>query len=253
VKLRCCFPLLCLALGGCTFFSSTLALRIRLPDPPSHWRQAFAAWSWELSFPSPGGGTVTRILPAEQGSALILVPKMRNLPICAGPLLPSGMRLPAAGGVYPLDAAENTGVLELSWRGGFLAELLLKLIGGGVDVAGMNSRRLAEEIWRRSAGDPWRLDMCGLAEALAEALATGGFSVYDIRLLPALDVIVSPGTGQWFLESPFSSPRTSDAAGKLLLPELGVGRHTLFALSGEIWYLLWVNEQAGVLMVPGGS
>ncbi len=164
-------------------------------------------------------------------------------------MLQAGQGLPPAGGLYPLHSTKDAMTVSLSWQNGFLAALFLKLLAQGVAVEGINSRRLQEEIWSRSEGDPWRLDM----SCMAQALASGEFSVYAIRKLPAANVLVSPGTGRWFLESPFSVPGESDAAGKLALPDLPLGLHTLFALDGDSWYLLSFTEETGVLLVPGGS
>jgi hypothetical protein len=164
-------------------------------------------------------------------------------------MLPNGQSLPPSGCLYPLHATEDVPAVSLTWQNGFLAALFIKLIAQGVEVEGMNSRRLQEEIWRLSEGDPWRLDM----SCMAQALATGEFSVYSIRKLPADNVLVSPGTGRWFLESPFSVPGESDSAGKLTLPDLPLGLHTLFALDGDSWYLLSFTEDTGVLLLPGGS
>jgi hypothetical protein len=235
-----------LALTGCAFFSAALTLRVRLPEPPPHWQDSFTSWEWLLCFPGPDGGPATRILAAEEREASITVPKQRNLPVTATIVLASGLRLPPAGGIYPLDASGDFWDLDISWQNGFAAELLSRLIGGGVEVAGLNSRRLAAEIWDRSAGDPWRLDMNGMAQALA----TGGFTVYAIRLLAHCSATVTPGTGRWFLESPFAFPLEADADGVLALQDLPVGTHTLFALGGERRYLLSITEAGDVVMVP---
>jgi hypothetical protein len=237
-----------LVLAGCTLFTYDMSLLVRLPDPPRHWQESFASYAWQLRFPAPGGGLAEHILAGEQKEALLRVPKQRNLPVSGVMVLSSGLRLPAAGGVYPLDsdAEPAAGQLDLYWRHGMLAELFLKLIAGGVDVSGMNSRRLAEETWARSAGDPWRLDL----NAMAEALAAEDFTVYDIRLLPAGSVTVCPGEGTWFLESPFAIPREADGEGNLELEHLPAGRHVLFAQGGESRYLLSLWEASEPLLVP---
>jgi len=237
---------LCFLLTGCDLFSPDLVLRIGLPGLPAQWRESFGSYEWQLCFPAPNGGLATRSLEGALKETVLILPKQGNLPVSACIVLSSGLRLPPAGGVYPLDMEADNGKLQLSWENGMLAGLLLKLIAAKVDITTLNSRRLAEEIWSRSGGDPWRLDMNGMAAALAEDL----FTIYAIRLLPTCSVKVYPGAGCWFLESPWSVPREADGAGGLYLVDLPAGRHMLFAQGGGAEYLLSVTVEGEVLLLP---
>jgi hypothetical protein len=237
---------LCLLLTGCSLFSRDLVVRICLPELPAQWGASFSSYEWQLCFPAPKGGLATRSLAGTLKEAVLALPKQRNLPVSARIVLSSGLRLPPAGGVYPLDMEADNGKLQLSWENGMLADLLLKLIAAKVDITTLNSRRLAEEIWVRSGGDPWRLDMDGMAAALAADL----FTIYAIRHLPTCSVKVCPGAGCWFLESPWSVLQEADEAGGLELVDLPAGRHLLFAQGGGTAYLLWATVEGEVLLLP---
>ena len=96
----------------------------------------------------------------------------------------------------------------------------------GFDASLVNARRLVSYI--SAHPDPWALDLDGIAEKLI----AGCFSVYDIDLLPARDVSLAPGAGEWFLESPCASAVKTSGAKTILLPRLSFGMHALFSVQG---------------------
>jgi hypothetical protein len=233
-------PALALA-AGCSWFSASLEVRVRLPELPEHWRQAFPELYFELACPEadpPRAGT----LPS--GFARLRLPKRANWPVLAYPWA-RGVRLPPAGALYPLDLAADGESLELSWEHGPAAEVLQALAGEGVDVSLVNGARLLAEMLARSSGDPGSLDL----GHLAVRLASGEFRVTDIRLLPAQELALEVPLGTWFLESPFRPAQSLDPGQALLLPAVPLGRHRLFAVDQPGGFDLYVSEQE-VLLVP---
>lgn len=96
----------------------------------------------------------------------------------------------------------------------------------------VNSARLSDYLGRYP--DPWALDL----GAIVEKLINGNFSAYDIDPLPARDVDLSPGAGEWFLESPFASSCRILERQSLSFHPLSAGMHALFSTQGgriRIW------------------
>jgi hypothetical protein len=118
-------------------------------------------------------------------------------------------------------------VLELSWQDGPAAALLGALWDAGVDVALLNAPRLVERM--RGAADPWAWDIA----SVAERLAAGDFTAWDLDLLPCADVSVRTGEGEWFVESPFAAPQDAGPAGMVRLSALPYGIHSLFGPGGR--------------------
>jgi hypothetical protein len=146
--------------------------------------------------------------------------------------------------LFPLDLDAAGDALVLSWEHGAAAEVFLLLVREGLDPGLLNARRLLEEMQARSGGDPGRLDL----QLLAERLASGQFRVTDLRLKPARDVSLAIPSGSWFLESPFRSPQALEAGQTLLLPEVPLGAHTLFAVELPGGYELFVGEREALLL-----
>jgi hypothetical protein len=80
----------------------------------------------------------------------------------------------------------------------------------------------------RLADDPWSWD----SVTMAERIAAGEFTAFDIDALPSRNVELAVGEGQWFLESPFATVRCVASGGTLVLPAVLLGPHTLFSLEG---------------------
>ncbi len=140
--------------------------------------------------------------------------------------------------MYPLDC-EPADTISLSWQHGALAEVLCRLWKQGVDCSAINVARLAGEMSARCQGDPWALDL----DRICAGLANGTFRVTDIRPAPCRTLLLEPGRGSWFLESPFSTPLSAEANGSLFLDNVPFGEHFLFELPGITSYFLYVEEQ----------
>ena len=128
-----------------------------------------------------------------------------------------------AGGIFT-----GTGpTLQLTWKDGALACVLARLLSVGRDCSLFNAQRLSGYFGR--AEDPWDLDLDGIAEKIA----AGDFSAYDIDALPTLEMSVNPGPGEWFLESPLRPVPVPDAEGRLT-GQVSEGVHALFSVEGRL-------------------
>jgi hypothetical protein len=96
----------------------------------------------------------------------------------------------------------------------------------------------------RQAPDPWSWDGAGVAEAII----AGSFTFYDLDRLPCREVEVQAGPGEWFLESPFSTPLAAGQDGTLVLPSVTLGAHLLFSLQGNR-RMIWIGD-TGVTVGP---
>ncbi len=227
--------------AGCSWFSPFLEVRVQAPEAPLHWRRAFPELLFQLVCPE--ADLPQPVAPAG-GSMTLRLPKRANWPVLAYPCA-RGVRLPPAGGLFPLDLTPEGDTLALSWEHGPAAEVLQALAREGLDVACLNARRLLEEMLVRSAGDPGCLDL----DHLAACLASGEFRVTDLRLLPARDIRLELAPGTWFLGSPFRPAQPLAAGQAMLLPAVPLGRHRLFAEQTPGAFDLYVGERE-VLLVP---
>jgi hypothetical protein len=144
--------------------------------------------------------------------------------------------------LYPLSLRGDGRTLELSWAEGPAAYVLMLLRSGGIDCSRFNAQRLST--YFRGNADPWDLDL----EGIAEKIARGDFTAYDIDALPCRDQVVKPGHGEWFLESPFRDLLTADELGQVTLRGLSDGVHTLYSLDGR--ELRIAAGSLGVLVSP---
>jgi hypothetical protein len=91
-------------------------------------------------------------------------------------------------------------------------------------------------------GDPWALDL----DTVAQKVVDGELTVWDIDPLPSRDVLVRPGDGTWFLESPFRPPIPAEAGG-LRLAAVANGMHLLCSLEGQRWKLDVGGEETALV------
>ena len=215
--------------ASCALFGPRTDLRVRLPEPPEQWSRAFADLRFSLVFRD-GSGTWRTVTVTDRSQApVVSCWKAGNTPVLAYPTAARAAGyLRPAGGLYPEDCVDGSGNSEitLSWGDGCLAYVFKLLAERGFDTSLVNAGRLASCFGRHA--DPWSLDL----DAVAQKLAQGDFSAYDIDLLPARDVTLSPGAGEWFLESPFASTNLIITVESMTLPALSVGMHALFSTRG---------------------
>jgi hypothetical protein len=91
----------------------------------------------------------------------------------------------------------------------------------------------------RCQGDPWALDL----DRICTRLAAEAFRLTDIRLAPSRDLLLEPGRGSWFLESPFRMQVPTEADGSLLLEAVPLGAHFLFGIPPAACFFLFVEEE----------
>jgi len=215
-------------LASCAPFGGNTELEALLPPIPAHWAAAFPDLRFRLV--SPGSGEGELEIPSTVAAARISCSKSSNTAILAYPESDrAGGFLRPAGALYPLDVLREDGkdTLCFSWEAGAAAWVLSRLRRLGLETSLVNAPRLRAELARHP--DPWALDL----EKIAEKLAEGTFTFYDIDPLPSRDVQLQPGEGSWFRENPHSSITACAAADVLVLPNLSVGMHALFSRRGE--------------------
>jgi hypothetical protein len=233
------------SLCNCVFYSSCAPLAVRLPEAPLHWQQAFPELSFRILYPTNESGGFTSRRVDSDALATILCPKVLYLPVLAYPNLPGqSIELPPAGGVFPLDCDVAADSIFLSWQRGAVAEVLQHLWKQGVDCSAINVPRLCEEISTRCQGDPWALDL----ERICSRLAAEEFRLTDIRPAPSRNLLLEPGPGDWFLESPFRLQMSADTGGSLLLRSVPLGAHTLFENPPSTRYFLYVQEETALMI-----
>lgn len=200
--------------------------------------QAFPDLEFLLVFPDAAGHEQTkRVTDAEkpvtidcskEGNSAILAYPCSSRDGGGGDGRPGILR--PAGGLYPrsLDGSRSEPTLLLDWKDGAVATVLSRLRSIGRDTSLLNADRLSR--YFQAVEDPWKLDLDGIAEKLAE----GSFSAYDIDPLSCRDIQLWVGTGEWFLESPFSPVMTAADDGILSIWGVSLGLHRLFSVDGRL-------------------
>lgn len=206
-------------------------LEVRLPAPPPAW-EPFGALAYSIVLPAPQPGQPSPSLRVDAGARSIhlTIEKSINLPILAYPLLQGRADLlRPAGGVFPFSLDER-GRLELSYRDGFLAQMLFPLYGKNDLIAAVNVERLSEAIWERSLGDPWSVDR----ERILVTLVYGTMRSDRISLLPAFSLSISAHPGIWIAGDPFRAPLTVPLDSRAFeLDRLPTGIHHFFRVSED--------------------
>jgi len=241
-----------LSLSSCPVFQPGQRVQVLLPPPPVHWQIAFPGLAFRVCARGGSGAPAEIVAEDWQRPQEIECSRAVNTPILAWPFVPEGRGpvavgpglLRPAGGFLPgcLRSFQGKEVVELSWEDGAAALVVDRAAAAGVDMSRFNVPRLCRFL--RERGDPWAVDL----DAVAQRIAEGEFTAWDIDCLPSRDVRISPGDGAWFLEGPFSTPLTA-AGGTVVLAGTAWGNHRLFSLAGSCWRLQ-VGEGDPIL-VPG--
>jgi hypothetical protein len=254
------------AMAGCALFNPDVDLEVIIPPPPARWLASLPDLRFTLVYPDGCGCLKEVSVDQWQDPVAITCGKTANAPVLAYPWSPgagggarAGPRgstasaepgdLRPAGGLWPSgseaeDAPGGAPRLVLSWEDGPLAEVFRRLWEGGIDTGLVNSARLSQ--YMRRFPDPWKLDLVKVAQKLAE----GGFTAYDIDCLPTKDVVLYASEGEWFMEDPFVSVLTAGQDGCLGVPAMTYGQHVLFGPGGA---RLQAYLDARGLAVSGGD
>ena len=220
---------------SCELLSPGARVIVRLPPPPPHWQRAFPGLGFLLEFRDASGRIQQLVGEDWTGGAEIFCSKEQNSPVLAYPWIvegsPAGSNrvLPPAGGFFPLSLEDAGGqeALCLSWEDGCAALVVSRVKALGRDIGLFNVSRLVELM--RLADDPWSWDAVGMAESIA----AGEFTAFDIDPLPSREVELAVCEGEWFIESPCATARCVDSGGTLVLPAVPLGAHTLFSMDGS--------------------
>jgi hypothetical protein len=215
---------------GCSLFDTALNIGVVIPAPPEFWREKLPGLGFSLLYPDFDGRLQWMCVTDFHAPVALACSKRRNAPVLAypwssvdGSCAVRGALRPA-GGLFPRDLRQGETGLELvlSWEDGAVAEVFRTLWESGLDTGRINGERLAERM--RGAPDPWAWDIV----SIAQALASGEFTAYDVDPLPVQDVRLFAPEGEWFLESPFRPSLGSGPDGDLLVEGLSYGLHHLF-------------------------
>ena len=226
-------------LAGCRLLGLDLELTVALPAPPAQWIATFPPLEARIRFPGRSGAEELQC-PWNSPEAVVDAARGSVIPVAARPAAPHGA-LPPCGALFP-DDLDESGALRLRWERGFAADLLLRLLEGGVDISCFNARRFCREIEERFA-DPWQLDEAHIVQRILE----GSFRVTDLEELPGREVVVPAGPGSWFTESPFSELWEADPGGNVAI-RLTWGCHRLFRLGGGWSWHVAVSEDDIVML-----
>jgi hypothetical protein len=231
-------------LSACSFYSPTVSLAVLLPPAPEHWRAALPGLEFRIVYPTPWSGGFGERYVDSPTRVVVELPKVLYLPVLAYPILSGeSIRLPPAGGVYPLDYDITDNSIALSWQMGATAEVLYRLWNQGVDCSTVNVPRLIREMTARCQGDPWALDL----DRICAHLAAEELRLTDIRLAPCRDLRLEPGAGSWFLESPFRNQAPAETDGSLFLKAVSLGAHLLFENPAGACFFLYVEEDTTLM------
>jgi hypothetical protein len=238
---------LAVAVHGCSFGAVDQDVQVLVPAPPAHWQVAFPGLSFRVTARDASGAETESVVTDGRTPVTITCARAVNVPILAWPMAPHGRTsdLRPAGGFFPLSLRELQGreVVELSWEDGAAAVVVDRAAEAGRDMPRFNVERLRGYL--AETGDPWRVDL----DAVAQHIARGDLTAWDIDRLPAWDVSIMPGEGTWFLESPFAVPRPA-LNGSLNLPGVPRGSHSLFSLTGGRWSLEVGGEEPVLISRP---
>jgi hypothetical protein len=235
------FPLslaVLLSSSSCSFFAVEEDALLLCPTPPVPWQIAFPHLGFRIVTTDWRGRPCVTEIADWRSPARFRCPRAVNTPIVAWPYEPGNSEpragspgiLRPAGGFLPfsLRASGDREVIVLSWEEGPAALVAARVQAEGRDISRFNVSRLCEFLGEHA--DPWALDL----DFMAQRIAQGEFSAWDIDRLPCRDTEVEPGPGTWFLESPFL-PTFVAADGRVLLPQVTRGTHFLFSTAGSSW------------------
>ena len=185
----------------CRFIAPETELLVRLPPLPEG---PAGLVSTRVLLYLEDGGDNSLVLSCEAGEELA-VKIRKSAAVSLSAHYDGGV--PPAGGVLPWDT-EDGGRIELTFSGGFTAEIMRLLAADGIPLECINYPRLCGEILERSEGNPWRLQ----AGRIRTALRAGSFTSRDLRLLNEylLPPVALPD-GLWLPANPLSP---SFAAGR---------------------------------------
>lgn len=195
------------AVFSCGHPFTSVAVSLMLPPLPDRWETAWGPASFSVSYVSPVGGETLASRIAPESAAVIEVPRVTPIAIVATPVWPAHreVRLAGAAAIWPVaDGPRGTrrSPLPLRYEDAPAAEVVVRLLAAQVDLRRFNVERLVREIHERLPGDPWRLDV----ERVVEAIAARGMRASYVRAVEAHETGLVAPPGRWHAPSPFAPP-----------------------------------------------
>lgn len=250
-------------LAGCSFFSEKSRIRVFLPGVPENYKSLLSEPGFILLIPDKESTWSRLYIPSGTREVVIPVQKRQNLPLLAYPVFPeffenhisdgadTGGSLPVwkpAGALFPLHLQDNN-TIEIKWEHGFIASLFKSLMTQGVEVEFINTKRLVEEIWGRSGGNPWVLN----DETILEALSYRNFRADLIREKDNHFLSVTAQKGIWISCNPFDRPLTSNPEGKLNFNRIHSGFNRFFHAESRSYLDIYIDELEWILIDSEGE
>jgi hypothetical protein len=233
----------CLFTVSCSFVVPDADITVLLPDLPAHWQAAFGDLGFRVVTIDSAGAARSVSVPAGQRTVVVLASREAGMPILAFPV--TRYNRDAHGLLRPAGAlASSGGTASLRWEDGPVASVMLSVAGAGRDISLFNAGRLGGYLAEKD--DPWTVNL----ERVAERVASGDFSAYDIDERESRDISVTVGTGTWFLESPFAGAVEADGGGAVALDAITLGAHSLFSSDGRLVRLHVTRQEVTMEDVP---
>jgi hypothetical protein len=237
--------------AGCEMYQNDCIVTVRLPAPPSDWPEAVQIEGWRVRWIDGDGSQQHTLVSGTRRRVQVSIPKQYGIPVVAEPALTAAgahLPVPAAGAVWPVQGSSDKTLLRVSWKHGFLAELVWVLHAEGNSAAVFNLDRLAAECIERSGGNPRDLDM----RSLAEAILARSFRVTLIR--PAEYHTFRLDTGETWVSLTPGAPGLRPGPDNAIEARLVEGVHTFIRADGSALLSVQVdgngNYRAHILDLP---
>ncbi|MFO7848555.1 MAG: hypothetical protein R6V67_01225 [Spirochaetia bacterium] len=193
---------------GCAFVRPGVALRVTLPIGGSPWERESFPVLWEVRYPAVGGEVETLIIPPGEEGADIVAARGVNVPVAAYPL----GRLKPAGGfaAHTVEGVERlTGKrkLELSWKDGAAAELILESLESPDRIDRVDGAYLSSLLTLEGEGNPWSCDL----ERVRSSMLFRSLWKTHISRDEVYEVECTLPAGEWIPELPLFEGTVSSA------------------------------------------
>lgn len=188
--------LVTLVSGGCYLFPGNQPVEIQLPEFPDSWHGGVEFIALKYSDEEGAVKWVKGLSPGELVE--VTLPRGVPVPVLAYPHNRDKPPLPGvrpAGGIYPLDGG-GIAPLNLTWREGFIAELLIRLPMHRRGI--INLSLLRKRIEEVEPDDPWFID----GEKVRSSLVYGRFTSSLVKASPLYEWSLPSGTEGWWWGDP---------------------------------------------------
>lgn len=213
---------------GCSVLPATVTVELKLPPlPPGLSRSAANGNAPAVAvFENNYGIFCRKEIRYSPYPVTVEIPKKENALVLVYP--PYAIR--PCGGFF-----NGERVMELSWKGGFLAETV------SVADSSIRKRWNPHAVTQSISGNPWFLD----PEAIRKALATGTIGRYSLKKKPLYPVALNEiPSGIWINRYPHDWVDV-DESGEFRT-ELPLGYEKYFNIEKNQWLSLYVTENGKI-------